>query len=102
MTKKICFVLIVVLLFALPAITQEPNTAAAQLTTDTPHFQSGDEVSFTMKLNEPLPEGARFDVRLSPVSVNQEIRPISNTNPYINQWLHLGSRSRLSRRTVSS
>jgi hypothetical protein len=55
-----------------------------------------------MKLNEPLPEGARFDVRLSPVSVNQEIRPISNTNPYINQWLHLGSRSRLSRRTVSS
>jgi hypothetical protein len=24
-----------------------------------------------MKLNEPLPEGARFDVRLSPVSVNQ-------------------------------
>ena len=80
MTKKICFVLIVVLLFALPAITQEPNTAAAQLTTDTPHFQSGDEVSFTMKLNEPLPEGARFDVRLSPVSVNQEIT-ISSQEP---------------------
>jgi hypothetical protein len=79
-TKKICFVLIVVLLFALPAITQEPNTAAAQLTTDTPHFRSGDEVSFTMKLNEPLPEGARFDVRLSPVSVNQEIT-ISSQEP---------------------
>jgi hypothetical protein len=71
--KKICSVLFALLTFVVPAIAQEPNKAAAQLTTDTPHFHGGDEVSFTMKLNEPLPEGARFDVRLSPVSLNQEM-----------------------------
>ncbi len=73
MKEKICFALFVMLVFVVPAIAQEPNNAAARLTTDTPHFHGGDEVSFTMKLNEPLPEGARFDVRLSPVSVNQEM-----------------------------
>ena len=73
MKKRICFVLFVVLMLVGPATTQEPNKAAAQLTTDAPHFHGGDEVSFVMKLNEPLPEGARFDVRLSPVSVNQEM-----------------------------
>ena len=73
MKKKTCFVLFALLTFVVPAIAQEPNKAAAQLTADTPHFHGGDEVSFTMKLNEPLPEGARFDVRLSPVSLNQEM-----------------------------
>ena len=33
-----------------------------------------------MRLNEPLPEGARFDVRLSPVSVNQEMT-VSSQEP---------------------
>ncbi len=80
MKRKICLVLFVVLMFVLPAIAQEPSKAAAQLTTDTPHFRGGDEVSFTMKLNEPLPEGARFDVRLSPVSVNQEMT-VSSQEP---------------------
>jgi hypothetical protein len=60
-------------MFVVQATTQEPNKAAAQLTTEAPHFHGGDEVSFAMKLNEPLPGGARFDVRLSPVSVNQEM-----------------------------
>lgn len=73
MTKKICFLLALLISFSLPLISQEPDKAAAQLTVGTPHFQGGDEVSFTMKLNEPLPEGARFDVRLSPVGVNQEL-----------------------------
>jgi hypothetical protein len=68
-----CFVLFFVLMFVVQATTQEPNKAAAQLTTEAPHFHGGDEVSFAMKLNEPLPGGARFDVRLSPVSVNQEM-----------------------------
>jgi hypothetical protein len=70
--RKIHFVLLVVLVFVVPAIAQEPNKAAAQLITETPHFHGGDEVSFTIKLNDPLPEGARFDVRLSPVSLNQQ------------------------------
>jgi hypothetical protein len=78
--KKICSVLFVLLTFVVAAIAQEPNKAAAQLITDTPHFHGGDEVSFTMKLNEPLPEGARFDVRLSPVSLNQEMT-VSSQEP---------------------
>ena len=80
MKKRICFVLFVVLMFVVPATTQAPDKAAAQLTTDAPHFHGGDEVSFTMKLNQPLPDGARFDVRLSPVSVNQEVT-VSSQEP---------------------
>lgn len=73
MTKKTCLFLAFLISISLPVISQEPDKAAAQLTADAPHFHGGDEVSFTMKLNEPLPEGARFDVRLSPVGVNQEL-----------------------------
>jgi hypothetical protein len=54
-------------------LAQTPNQASATLMTDAPHFHGGDAVRFTMKLNEPLPEGAHFDVRLSPVGINQEV-----------------------------
>ena len=67
------FCLSALLISAIAARAQMPNTASAQLTTNTPHFHGGDEVSFTMKLNDPLPEGARFDVRLSPTGINQEM-----------------------------
>ena len=80
MTKKICVVLFSMVLFSVSLISQEPDKAATQLTTDTPHFHGGDEVIFTMKLNEPLPEGARFDVRLSPMGVNQELS-VSSQEP---------------------
>lgn len=73
MTKKMGAVLVFVVMFSLSVLAQEPARAAAQLTAATPHFHGGDEVSFTMTLNEPLPEGARFDVRLSPAGVNQEL-----------------------------
>jgi hypothetical protein len=78
---KVQFLLTLALLFWSSAMfAQIPNTASAQLTTDTPHFHGGEEVSFTMKLNDPLPEGARFDVRLSPVGINQELS-VSSTEP---------------------
>lgn len=73
MSKKIGVVLLFLATFSLSVLAQEPDKAAAQLTAATPHFHGGDEVSFTMTLNEPLPEGARFDVRLSPAGVNQEL-----------------------------
>ena len=73
MSKKIGVVLLFLATFSLSVLAQEPDKAAAQLTATTPHFHGGDEVSFTMTLNEPLPEGARFDVRLSPAGVNQEL-----------------------------
>ncbi len=72
-TRKFQAVLTSALLFFPPALlAQTPNTASAQLITDTPHFHGGDEVSFKVILNDPLPEGARFDVRLSPVGINQQ------------------------------
>jgi hypothetical protein len=78
-TRNFVVLSLAAFLFAL-VHAQEPNSATAQLTSDTPHFHSGDEVAFTMKLNEPLPEGAHFDVRLSPVGVNQEL-PVSSQDP---------------------
>jgi hypothetical protein len=36
-------------------------------------FHPGGQVVFKVKLNEPLPKGAHFDFRISPVSADQEI-----------------------------
>lgn len=56
-----------------PSALQAQNQAAVQLLNDKPHFHPGEEVSFLYKLNEPLPEGAHFDARLSPVDVSQNV-----------------------------
>ena len=47
-------------------------------------FRAGGPVSFTVKLNEPLPKGAHFDFRISPVAADEEINlgsgePIGNS-----------------------
>jgi hypothetical protein len=36
-------------------------------------FHPGSQIVFKVKLNEPLPKGAHFDFRVSPVSADQEI-----------------------------
>jgi hypothetical protein len=36
-------------------------------------FHPGSQIVFNVKLNDPLPKGAHFDFRISPVSVDQEI-----------------------------
>jgi hypothetical protein len=36
-------------------------------------FHPGSQIVFKVKLNEPLPKGAHFDFRISPVSIDQEI-----------------------------
>ena len=36
-------------------------------------LHGGDPIAFKVKLNEPLPKGARFDLRISPVSADEEI-----------------------------
>jgi hypothetical protein len=73
MKHAICAVLLSSALFSASAFAQQPDKASAQLITDTPHFHGGDEVNFKMKLNEPLPAGARIDVRFSPASVGQQL-----------------------------
>ena len=46
---------------------------AAVQTETSAAFHPGSPIIFKVKLNEPLPSGARFDFRISPVSVDQEI-----------------------------
>lgn len=41
--------------------------------------KAGETIAFTVKLDAPLPEGAYFQMRISPVSVDQEI-PLSSGN----------------------
>lgn len=33
----------------------------------------GEQITFNVKLNEPLPKGARFDFRISPTSADEEV-----------------------------
>ena len=36
-------------------------------------LHAGGPIAFVVKLNEPMPKGARFDFRISPVSADEEI-----------------------------
>jgi len=74
MPKKTCIIFFFLISLSLSLISQVPDKASAQLTTDPPpHFKSGDEVSFKLKLNEALPEGMNLDARMSPVAFNQQV-----------------------------
>jgi hypothetical protein len=65
-----------------PTSAQGPagTDASAQLQPAAAHYHGGSEVSFKMKLDDPLPEGAHFDVRLSPTAVDQEVT-VSSGDP---------------------
>jgi hypothetical protein len=78
--KKNCAVLLFFVLSVFCVSAQEPSKAAAELTSETPHFHGGDDVVFKMKLNEPLPQGAHIDVRFSPINVGQQF-PASCNEP---------------------
>ena len=66
----------------MPSRAQTANTpqAAAELKAGGDHFRGGDEVIFKMVLNNPLPEGANFNVRLSPIATDQEL-PVGSGDP---------------------
>lgn len=53
--------------------TNDANHASVQMEQRQEHIHGGSEIAVRIKLNEPLPAGAHFDLRLSPVSVNQEL-----------------------------
>jgi hypothetical protein len=73
-SKKVFRLLLSVLLcFSAAALAQNTKQVDVQLISDNPHFKPGGDLSFEIRLNEPLPAGARFDVRLSPVGFNQEL-----------------------------
>jgi hypothetical protein len=46
---------------------------AAVQTESSGAFHPGSQIVFKVKLNEPLPKGAHFDLRISPVAADQEI-----------------------------
>ncbi len=54
-------------------ISQAPASASAQLGDERSHLHAGDELTFKVRLNEPLPKEAHFDVHLSPLGVNQDV-----------------------------
>lgn len=59
------------------AIAQSPasnvDQVSAQVGAVHDQLRAGSDLTFKMELNKPLPEGARFDVRLSPVATDEEI-----------------------------
>jgi hypothetical protein len=77
MNRKYCSSLALVLAFLLglstSAIGQDNTQASARMVTDQTHFHPGSDLTFKMTLNEPLPEGAHFNVRLSPIKADQQI-----------------------------
>jgi len=61
-----------VLMFAAVAVAFPQDKAAVKMEQAGP-LHGGDTIAFKVKLNEPLPEGASFDFRISPVSGDEEI-----------------------------
>lgn len=62
----------VLLIASLVAVSLAQDKAA--VTSEQPgSFRAGGPVSFTVKLNEPMPKGAHFDFRISPLAADEEI-----------------------------
>jgi|SRR5271157_5700378 len=61
------------LLLTYAVVPMAQDKAAVQVEQAGP-LRAGGPVVFNVKLNEPLPKGARFDFRISPVSADQEIQ----------------------------
>jgi hypothetical protein len=71
---KICgAVLKSALLFCSGVALFAQDKAAIQMDKQQDVLKVGGPIAFTVKLNEPLPKGARFDVHVSPVSADEDI-----------------------------
>lgn len=68
---------------AIAATAFAQDKAAVQTTGSSP-FHSGGPIVFNLKLNEPLPKGARFDFRICPVSADEEV-PLGPGEPINNE-----------------
>lgn len=62
---------IAVLIFVAVVVAGQEK-AAVQMEKAGP-FHAGGPIAFIVKLNEPMPRGARFDFRVSPTSTDEEI-----------------------------
>ncbi len=68
-----------VVLLATTLTVAAQDRAAVQVG-DTGSPKAGGPIAFTVKLNEPLPPGAHFDFRISPVAADEEV-PLGSGNP---------------------
>jgi hypothetical protein len=68
--KRTIFSLLILLSVA--GLVPAQEKAAVQTQASGP-FHPGGPIVFNVKLNEPLPKGAHFDFRISPVSADEEI-----------------------------
>lgn len=73
---KTFLVTLILLMSGTVAFCQE--RAAVQMDNANTHFHPGDPIAFQVKLNEPLPEGASFRIRVSPTKVSQLIDLVSD------------------------
>ena len=60
------------LVMATAAVSWAQDKAAVGVEKSGP-FKPGGAIVFHVKLNEPLPKGAHFDMRISPISADEEI-----------------------------
>ncbi len=78
LAKRYLSLVAMTLLGCMPSVVigQTPSAdnihASAKLESEPTHLHSGSDLVFRVKLDQPLPKGARLDVRLSPVSIHQE------------------------------
>jgi hypothetical protein len=69
----------IIFLVAVALASAAQDKAAIQSEKPGP-FKPGGPIVFTVKLNEPLPKDAHFDLRISPVSVDQQV-PLGTGEP---------------------
>ena len=73
-TRAVIFV--AALLLAAMIVPSAQDKAAVQIDKPGP-FKAGGPIALNVNLNEPLPRGARFDLRISPVAGDQVIQLLS-------------------------
>jgi hypothetical protein len=72
--KIFCLTLLLTLLGPIAALAQDK----AQVQMAKPSgIHAGGPIAFNIKLNEPLPKGAYFQVRISPIGADQQINLVS-------------------------
>jgi hypothetical protein len=72
MKQVMSFVFALFTIFPIGAFAQSQPTAQV-VAVQAEHIHGGSDIAIRLKLNAPLPEGAHFDLRLSPLAIRQEV-----------------------------
>ncbi|HEX5424804.1 MAG TPA: hypothetical protein VFW94_14750, partial [Candidatus Acidoferrales bacterium] len=73
------WITLILSIFATVAVLFAQQKAGVQMEKLGP-IRPGGPIAFTVKLDQPLPKGARFELRISPVSVDEQI-PFGSITP---------------------